>query len=395
MDELALLRDFRLEDAAADGARDHARAALRAAAYRERHSRRRTFIFAAFVAAAILAGAAYGVARELTVGDPAPEEVREQPARFGHSAELIPVPHPEDPRLDEARVAAVLDSSAGTVYLFTSPNARGVCQSIWLEGDRGQEGRLNMPTACGPRNGQSSYAFSNREAGSFRGRDFRADPLRLFWGRAGDGVARIGLRFGDRTVDVPMTGRSFLAEFPEQPDAFVSFDAAGRVLEQRTFPRLRAHRPMVKPQPQYQVTRAHEVARIRTRGGSETVRLFIARANDGGYCQIVRSDQTPSNRTCAVAPPAPHEIGVAGMNFGGGAPDGILLLVGPAGSKVARLELRYQDGRVANVPLNDGWALYEVERADYVQGRRPELIVARDASGHKLGSKGFPWVTTR
>ena len=28
MDELALLRDFRLEDAAPDGAREHARAAL-------------------------------------------------------------------------------------------------------------------------------------------------------------------------------------------------------------------------------------------------------------------------------------------------------------------------------------------------------------------------------
>ena len=31
MDELALLKDFRLEDAAVDGAREHARAALRRA----------------------------------------------------------------------------------------------------------------------------------------------------------------------------------------------------------------------------------------------------------------------------------------------------------------------------------------------------------------------------
>jgi len=75
----------------------------------------------AFVAAAVLAGAAYGIVQELIVGSPAPPEVREQPARFGHSAELIPVPHPDDPQLEQARVAGVLDSSAGTVYLFSSP----------------------------------------------------------------------------------------------------------------------------------------------------------------------------------------------------------------------------------------------------------------------------------
>src|SRR2546421_9255754 len=146
MDELALLKDFRLEDAAASGAREHARAALRAAAARQRRRRRRGFLLLAFVGAAILAGAAYAIVHELVVGSPAPEEVREQPARFGHSAELIPVPHPEDPRLDQARVAAVLKSSAGTVYLFASPNAGGLCASTWLEGDRGYQGRLNLPT---------------------------------------------------------------------------------------------------------------------------------------------------------------------------------------------------------------------------------------------------------
>jgi hypothetical protein len=47
------------------------------------------------------------------------------------------------------------------------------------------------------------------------------------------------------------------------------------------------------------------------------------------------------------------------MNFGG-APGGILLLVGPVGSEIAKLELRYQDRRTATVLLHDGWALYEV-----------------------------------
>jgi hypothetical protein len=296
MDELALLKEFRLEDASPNCAREDARAALRAAAARHRRSRRRTFVLLAFVAAAILAGAAYGVVHELIVGSPAPEEVREQPARFGHSAELIPVPHPDDPRLDQARVAAVLDSSAGTVYLFASPNASGLCASTWVEGDRGYQGRLNLPSVCGYAD-QSFYAFGNNDSGISGGHDSGKNPLRLFWGRAGDGVARIALRFGNRTVGVPMTGRWFLAEFPTQPDEFLSYNAGGRALEHQRFRWPTGHEPTVKP-PQ-QVTQAHEVARISARGGSEEVRLLVARASDAA---TARSSAPTGRRRTRLAP---------------------------------------------------------------------------------------------
>jgi hypothetical protein len=342
-----------------------------------------------FAAAVILAGAAYGIVHELVVGSPAAAEVREQPARFGHSAELIPVPHPEDPRLDQARVAAVLHSSAGTVYLFASPNAGGLCASTWLEGDRGYQGRLNLPGGCG-RAGESFYGFQDRDLGISAGHDFGKHPLQLFWGRARDGVARIALRFGSRTVGVPMVGRWFLAELPTRPDEFLSYDAGGRVLERQKLNWPTGRKPTVTPP--HQVTHAHEVARISARGGSEEVRLLVAGASDGGYCQIVRSDQTPTNRGCSVARPAAREIGVSVMNFGG-APGGILLLVGPVGSDVARLELRYQNGRVATIPLAEGWALYEVERADYAEGRRPEILIGRDASGREIASQRLPWAT--
>jgi hypothetical protein len=387
MDELALLKDFRLEDASPDGAREYARAALDVAAARGRFPSRRMLVGLAFVAAAVLAGAAYGIVHELIVGDPAPEEVREQPARFGHSAELIPVPHPDDPQLDQARVAAVLDSSAGTVYLFASPNASGLCASTWLEGDRGYQGRLNMPSVCGQRD-QSFYGFGNEDYGIVAGHDLGKNPLRLFWGRAGDGVARVALRFGARTVAVPLTGRWVIAEFPSQPDEFLSYDAGGRVLERQKFHWSTGHEPVYKPP--HQVTEEHQVARIRARGGSEEVTLLVARASDGGFCQIVRSDRTPTNSGCSVARPKAKEIGVAAMNFGG-APGGILLLVGPVGSDIAKLEVHYQDGRVANVPLSEGWALYEVENRDYVEGRRPEILAGRDASGREIASERLPW----
>src|SRR5439155_22389499 len=107
---------------------------------------------------------------------------------------------------------------------------------------------------------------------------------------------------------------------------------------------------------------------------------------------IVRSNRTPTNQTCSVAAPAARTIAAAGMNFGG-APGGILLLVGPVGSEIAKLELRYQSGRVANIPLSEGWALSEIESADYVEGRRPEVLVGRDASGREIASQRLPSAT--
>jgi hypothetical protein len=381
MDDLALLRDFRLEDAAPDGAREHALAALRAAASRQRRGKRRALFVVAFVGALILAGAAYAVVHELIVGDPAPEEVRQQPARFGHSAELIPVPHPEEPRLEQARVAAVLDSSVGRVYLFASPNAGGLCASTWIEGDRGYQGRLNMSGVCGTA-GESFFAFGNQP--------FEDKIVRLFSGHAREGVSRVALRFGDRTVDVPLIGRWFLAEFPAEPDEFLSYGPGGKLLEHHEFMWGRVPSHVLKPPPPHQVTRAREVARIRARNGTEEVTLFVGRASDGGYCQIVRSERRPSNRGCSVRRPKEREIGVNAMNFGG-APGGILLLVGPVGGEVETLELLYEDSRTARVPLSDGWALYEVDRSDYRKGRRPELLVGRDSSGRETGTERLPW----
>jgi hypothetical protein len=384
MDELALLKDFRLEDASTNGAREHARAALRAAAERQRRRRRRGLLVLAFVGAALLAGAAYGIVRGLIVGSPAPPEVREQPARFGHSAELIPVPHPEDPQLDQAHVAAVLESSVGTVYLFSSPNAGGLCASTWIEGNRGYQGRLNIASVCG-RAAESFYGFGSEE--------FRGKMTWLFYGRAGAGVARVALRFDDKTVDVPLTGRYFLAEFPgpanRLPNRFLSYGADGKVLEQHAFvgPLHAGVRAQPPPHP---ITQPHEVATIDARGGAERVTLLVARASDGGYCQTVRSDRTPTNSGCFVPPPKPRQIGVSAMNFGG-APGGILLLVGPVGSKITTLELRYQDGRLATVPLHDGWALYEVAPADYAEGRRPQTLVGQDSSGREIASQRLPW----
>ena len=80
MDELALLRDFRLEDAAADGAREHARAALQRGDDAPRISlpRRRYALVLAFALAAVLAAAAYAIVHEFVIGSTAPKDVQDQ-----------------------------------------------------------------------------------------------------------------------------------------------------------------------------------------------------------------------------------------------------------------------------------------------------------------------------
>jgi hypothetical protein len=375
MDELALLKQFRLEDAVVPSeAREYARAAFRHA--RSTWTRRRV-VTLALVAAALLAGSAYAVGRVLHVGDPAPPEFVANFARFAHP-EPIPVPDPSDPQLKQARVEAVLESSVGRAYLFGAPNATGVCALTWIEGDRGYQGRLNMPSECGP-SAQSTYAFSNRP---LRGR-----IVRFFWGHAGNGVARIALRFGNRTVTVPMHNRWFFAEFSAQPDDFLAYNATGRLVNRRAFQWTRPTRVF---RPPHQVTHARQVARIHARHGTEQITLFVARASDGGNCQIVRSDRTPSNRGCSVAKPAARKIAVSGMYFGG-LPGGVLLLVGPVGTDIAKLELRYQNHHTASIPLHDGWALYEVTPNHYANGQRPEMLVGRDTRGNIVATKGFPW----
>jgi len=378
MDELALLKDFRLEDAAPNGAREHARQVLSTAIARRRARRRRTLALA-FLAVAVLAGGAYGIARGLIVGEPAPEEIKQQLARFGHEAELIPYPHPDDPRVEEARVAAVLESSVGPAYLFSVPNATDLCGWTWIEGQRDYRGRPDLSGGCGSRD-QTSWAFGHLPAGD--------RVVRLFWGRAGEGIARVAVRFDDRTVVVPLSGRWFFAEFSEDPDAVIFYDESGRVAERHEAlpgPRHRQSAPIP-----HQLGPAREVLQIRARRGTELIVLEVARASDGGTCMIVRSDKTPTNRGCSVATPGPREIAVAPMQFGG-APTGVQLLVGPVGADIAQLRVRFQDRRRDEVPLSEGWALYEVIRANYAEGRRPVELIGLDASGQVIATKRLPW----
>ena len=134
MDELALLKNFRLEDAATDGAREHARAALEDAMNRRRLPRR-SAIALAFVAAALLSAGAYAIVHEFVVGAAAPKDVNAQlEFDVGHFFDYELIPWRGHPRktAGPTRVAAAAPTPQGSVYLLLTPlQGGGECLFIY------------------------------------------------------------------------------------------------------------------------------------------------------------------------------------------------------------------------------------------------------------------------
>jgi hypothetical protein len=379
MDELTVVREFRLADAAGDGAKEHARRALSAAIDRRRVRRRYAVVVAALVGLVLLVSAAYGIVRALRVGEPAPPEVRQALVRFGHEAELIPIP--QSPQLDarNARVAATLDSSVGRVDLFSVPaGSAQVCGWLWIEAKRTYDGRPDVSSVCGEARRESFFGFFGDSVG---GRH-----VMLFEGHAAARVARVVLRIRGRDVTVPLVGRWFLAELVARPAAFFSYNADGRVLERHVIPWSLPSHPRRHRVP-HRLGPKRLVLTIRSPDTGGLIRLSLARSSTGGRCVYVSSGKKRSFGCDGFEHGA---IGVAPMQLGG-APGGIQLLVGPLSPKIARLDVRYEDGRVARMPLRAGWTLYEVVRADYVKGRRPAVLVGRDRSGKVIARKRLPW----
>src|SRR4051812_36619372 len=127
MDELALLRDFRLEDAAAGEAREHARTALRAAMTRRRFGlpRRRYTLVIAFAVAALLAAGAYAIVHEFVIGGPAPPRVKHVVGltfkRWAQETGMFAMPKQFQGREEDVKVASIAQTKDGPAYLFFEP----------------------------------------------------------------------------------------------------------------------------------------------------------------------------------------------------------------------------------------------------------------------------------
>lgn len=215
MDELALLKTFRLEDVAPDGAREYARQAVAAAARHKRNRRRASFAAMLAFAAVLVSGVAYA-GHELLVGDQAPPEVQQALARFAREGGP---PAITDARVQDATVAAVLDSTVGRAYLFGVPGGDQLCGWVWLDGARTSSGEPDMSAVCG-QTSKTFWAWGHLGHG-----------MRVLWGHATDNVASATLVFGDRRIDVPLVHQWFFVELADEaPTEVLAYDSDGHLI---------------------------------------------------------------------------------------------------------------------------------------------------------------------
>ena len=388
MDELKSLRGFRREVVPEEAARADARRALLAAVEGRRRGRRSLAVAAIAGAVLVIAGAAYALGVRFLAGDPAPQAVKDEARLLNEvKGELIPRAR-TGPRVlaDETRAAAVLDASTGPVYLWIAPTETGgSCHFLHVVGTEQPDGRPNLSGGCG--------RFRTPLDSMLRGTRLRSGSwLVLVYGRVERPVARVevAVEGGPRLVPPVAAGGYFLAEIPGVGDSRVpTLEVIGLAADGRVVARERRGRPEGLPTRPVDPAGETPVLEILTRRTRKPIRLY-AFERDGERCTVL---ETPggTGSGCGQAARRPREIAVF-PNQIGSAPKGMLLLWGDVGADVARLELRFEDGRVERLPLVRGWTLYQVAPADFAAGRRPVEVVGRDAAGEVVGRNGLgPW----
>ena len=335
-----------------------------------------------------LAASAYAVGRHFLVGDPAPPEVKERAALLNQvKGELIPRVHRGPKiRVEETRLAASLDASTGPVYLWVAPTERGdYCLFKHIVGMELPDGSPNLSGGCGRGGAPIDSALS--------GTRVRNDAwLALVSGRVDPPVQRLEVELKGETHRVPRSGRFFLFELPnvvdgELPDVeLVAYDARGAELARKWHGVPAAFR---RPPRTVDVTGEKPLLEIETRRTKKPIRLYVVE-RDGERCRVLVSPGGTGSG-CGGRPIGPREIPI-GPNQIGAAPDGMLLLWGEVGSEIEQLELLFQDGRVERLPLVENFTLYQIDPADFADGRRPIELIGRSAAGDVVGRRKLgPW----
>jgi hypothetical protein len=396
MDELKVVREFRAGAAPAAEAREQARRRLETvvAGVRPRPRRRLLLLAVAAVLVVVGAGTAYALARDFLVGDPAPPEVKEQAAALNEvKGELIPrLRSGPRIRVEETRLAAVLEASTGPVYLWVAPNERSDdCLFMQIVGTELPDGRPNLGGGCSGGSGKAiDWSFR-----ATRVRDGRL--VVLLSGTVGDDVAGLELTSDGETRRIPLQGRFFLVELsgggdrpiPQIPSIeLVAYDASGRELAREKGRPSFLRRAFNPPQPP-DLTQQKPLLEILTRKTGKPIKLYVFERK-GERCRVLVSPRGTGS-DCGGPRPAPRDIWVA-PNQIGAAPKGMLLLWGEVGSEIERLELRFEDGRVEPLPLVQRFTLYQVAPEDFAAGRRPIVLVGRDGDGEVVGERKLgPW----
>jgi hypothetical protein len=161
------------------------------------------------------------------------------------------------------------------------------------------------------------------------------------------------------------------------PTAVLAVDASGKVLAR--------NRSMFAPPPAWaDPGKVSDPAHKRVILHSGAMTIAVSPARTGGYCWWLQHNGQTFGRGCA--PPRYQTVPMAGgMNHGAH----FTSFSAQLQPRVARVELRFQDGaRVALHPV-DGFVLYDLPPTHWSRGTRLFAALAFDGSGRLLARQAF------
>ncbi len=334
-------------------------------------------LFAAVAAAAILTAVGYAVVKYVVVGSPAPKAVKDRLTLLDTvKGELIPKVHRGSGiDVEKTRAAAVIQASTGPVYLWVAPTKQGgYCRFVQIVGTE-LSGRPNLAGGCtSPKQKVDIGVSGSRVHGKWLG---------LVVGHAAAPARSVRVRFAKgarRSFDLSRDG-FLLVEVKGTVREITVLTGTGRVLShRRSLPATGRHSFPKQAGP------AHTVAVIHTVRTGRPITLRVWRATNGDRCTTLI---TPggTGRSCGGRPPKPDEMAVAPEQIGSARSHGMLLYWGSVGSRIETVELRFEDGTRVALPIHEGFVLYQVRPSNFVSGRRPIELVARNGPGEVVATR--------
>jgi hypothetical protein len=378
MDEIAVVQAFRPAQAHDNRAAATARRALRHAidaSRRRRLTRPRVLVAAAVVIAggATAAGASGLGDRVLdfVAGEPAPPPVQDLFDLQSRRKAVVPW-LAQDPRYhaiaSKAEGVLAIETSVGPVYLWVAPTVGGgECHIL----DIAALPTLGGGLGCSPQLVRYDYVPRSGIRGTRVGDRY----LRLLEGRVAPDVASVEVRFtnGEKAT-IPTAKGFFLRELTgdEEPKLLIARDEDGRELGRHWHrrPLLVGPAQMPKPTGPYRT-----LISIETSWGYPMT-FSVAPGENGTVCTETRYRGMRAG-SCG-SPRVDDDAIRVGLGVWNENEDGkpLVKLEGSVGRSIERLELRYRDGGRVEIPIVEGYVLFELPK-----DRVPRMLVGFDAGG--------------
>lgn len=275
----------------------------------------------------------------------------------------------------KTRGVLAIETSVGPVYLWVAPTrGGGSCQLIDIEANTLEDGSPNLSGICSPQPPRVDGPFVS---GPVHGSTFTArGDVQLLHGRVRPDVASIEVRLaaGGTTTVRPEQG-FFLRELTgeDEPTAVIARDRNGGELGRRAMQGPRSvRRDLPRPIGPYRT-----LIEIQTSAGFPMT-FAVAPGTNGSVCKRTRYRGALA-WGCGlggdrVEPDAINvHPGLWNENEDG---KPVVLLEGSVGRTIARLEVWYDAGDAARIPIVEQYVLFEVPR-----GLTPRVLVGLDANG--------------